>query len=132
MRPNGKIGRSKIIASIGFAHDSNCLQSGQGGPVKPADGAKKADAATSGPMDIKTKAGKMIVSAVEDIQKETPITLIKKETDAPANIVDLSTKSGTLNITATTTKDNKLDVSARTMRSTRFLRAIPNPAITAN
>lgn len=64
-----------------------------------------------GPMDIKTKGGKMIISAIENIQKETPLTIIKTATtETPANTVDLSNNSGTLNIQATT-KDNKLEVS---------------------
>lgn len=79
-----------------------------------ADNTKKHEAAgggNSGPMDIKTKAGKMIISAVVDIQKDTPITIIKKASVSTEHTVDLSNKSGTLNVLATTTQDNILEVS---------------------
>lgn len=76
------------------------------------DGTRTVKVASSdSPMDIKTKGGKMIISAIENIQKETPITIIKNlTTEAPGHTVDLSNNSGTLNVQATT-KDNKLDVS---------------------
>lgn len=89
-------------------------------PAKSTIDHTKKNGTSSGPLDIKTKAGKMIISAVEDIQKETPITIIKKSSTATDHTIDLFNKSGTLNVLATTTKDNKLDVSRIERRNSEF------------
>lgn len=70
------------------------------------------------------RAGKLIVSAVEDLKKETPKALekvapsqlriqqpIQQQLQPPPNLksIELSTKNGTLLVHAITTKNNQLD-----------------------
>lgn len=66
------------------------------------------------PLEVTTKAGKLIVSAVEDMKNETPKALTNIEPNQLASqqkkqkSIELSTKSGSLLVSATTTND-KLD-----------------------
>lgn len=76
------------------------------------------DISSSSPLEVTTKAGKLTVSAVENMKKESPNALTKTtpnqlaSTTQPQKIkIEIPSKSGTLHVHATTIKDNKLDVS---------------------
>lgn len=66
------------------------------------------------PLEVTTKAGKLIVSAVEDMKNETPKALTNIEPNQLASqqkkqkSIELSTKNGSLLVLATT-KNDKLD-----------------------
>lgn len=66
------------------------------------------------PLEVTTKAGKLIVSAVEDLKKESPVALSNLTPNQLASVqpshksIELITKKGTLHIRATT-KNDKLD-----------------------
>lgn len=76
------------------------------------------------PLEVTMKAGKLIVSAVEDLKKETPKSLeklgpnqLKIQQPAQSQLqqpqvlksIELPTKNGTLFVQATVTKNNQLD-----------------------
>lgn len=92
---------------------------------EPSDNSTRSDVTLEkSPLEVTMKAGKLIVSAVEDLKKETPKALekigpnqlkiqqpIQPQLQQPqmAKSIELPTKNGTLLVHALTTKSNQLD-----------------------